>query len=152
MQIAKYDEAGTTETLYRMRSGDVQFTSAGRNVAHSKENEDDHQVYTFLQTWVLPWKRWLKSIYHHGTVLDDEERRGFVTIVSPLKGGINATPKRERNAEPVVAGTIPIHAVFLFGAGIILLGWGSVWQVGGDGAVRVKRDSEIYVFILVTDR
>lgn len=146
MQEADGKDVGT-DMFYRMKRGDVQFTSAGSGVAHSEKNEHKHLTCNFLQIWVLPWKKGLEPVYHHGTVMEEEKRRGFVTIISPLKGGRDATPEQERAAEPAVEGTIPIHADFLFGASIIPPGKDFVWNVGGDDAVSVKRDRKVYVYL-----
>ena len=50
--------------------------------------------------------------------------------------------------EGVVPGTIPIHADFLFGAGIIPIGEAFVWKVaGGRGFVISKENRQEYVYL-----
>jgi hypothetical protein len=47
-----------------------------------------------------------------------------------------------------VAETIPIHADFLFGAGIIPVGKTFLWKVaGGRGIVRSKENRQVYVYL-----
>lgn len=45
-----------------------------------------------------------------------------MTIIGPLKGGKKALNEQETRAEPVVEGTVFIHADFLFGASIVAPG------------------------------
>jgi len=94
----------------------------------------------FVQIWVLPLKKGLKPVYHHGIVVELEKRKGLVTIISSFKGGREAAPKQE---ERVVEGTVPTHAYFLFGASIIAPSKDFVWNVGGDDVMRVKRDRKV---------
>jgi hypothetical protein len=133
--------------FYRIKRGDVQFSSAGSGVKHSENNEHATEHARFLQIWVLPWKKGLNPVYHTQTVAE-EKRRGFLTIISPLKGGVNAAPAQEKALEGVVEGTIPIHAYFLFGAGIILVGEAFFWEVaGGQGVVTSKENRQVYVYL-----
>lgn len=146
MQKAGREAAGTNK-FYCMKRGDVQFTSAGSGVAHSEVNESSDGTCHFLQIWVSPWAKGLKPIYHHGTFPEEEKKKGFVTIISPLKGGIRASKEQEAKAEPVVQGTIPVHADLLFGAGIIAPGKTFVWNVGGADAVKAEKDRKVYVYL-----
>jgi quercetin 2,3-dioxygenase len=95
-----------------MKRGDVQFTSAGTGVTHSENNEHASEWVHFLQTWVLPWTKGLKPSYHTESFSDEEKRKGFVTIISPVKGCVNAALGTETAS---IEGTIPIHAHFWFG-------------------------------------
>ena len=98
----------------------------------------------FLQIWVLPWKKGLKPTYHTESFTEEKKRKGLVTIVSPVKGGGNATGKDEAAAE----GTIPIHADFWFGAGISEPRATFSWTVaGGSGIARFKRARKAYVYL-----
>lgn len=133
----------------RMKRGDVQFTTGGSGIAHSEGNETDDWVH-FLQIWCLPWKRGLKPSYHTRHFDEQEKRKGFVTIVSPLKAGPNATPDQEAKAEPVVKDSIPIHADFLMGASIIPTKASHEWTIGGSDAVQSKSNRKVYVHLPMT--
>ena len=147
--------------FYRMRRGDVQFSSAGRGVRHSENNESAVEAVRFLQIWVLPWKEGLRPVYHTQTFAEEEKRKGFVIIISPLKGGPDASAAatlvggvgQERSSdgkeeEAVVSGTIPIHADFVFGAGIVPAGGTFLWKVaGGRGVVSHGKDRQVYVYL-----
>lgn len=80
----------TRDDFYRMRRGDVQFTTGGRGVAHSEQNESREWVH-FLQIWATPWAKGLTPRYHTRTFDEEAKRKGFVPIISPLKGGPTAT-------------------------------------------------------------
>ena len=125
----------TDNDFFRMKRGDVQFTTGGTGIAHSEQNEHATEPVHFLQIWVLPWKRNLMPNYHTKTFDEARKREGWVTIVSPLKAGQNATPQEEKAAEASVLGSIPIHADFLMGAAIIGEGKSFGWKVGGPGGV-----------------
>lgn len=73
----------------------MQFTTAGTGLAHSEQNENANKWVHFLQIWVKPWARGLPPHYHTETFPEEEKRKGFVTIISPLKAGKGATKEEE---------------------------------------------------------
>jgi len=140
------------DDFYRMKRGDVQFTTGGKGIAHSEENEHEKDTVHFLQIWALPWKRALPPTYHTRTFDEAAKRKGFVNIISPLKAGPTATAVQEMEAEPAIPETIPIHADLLFGAAIIPKGETFAWKVGGEDAVTSKSDRKIYIHVPMTKR
>ncbi|KAK0723947.1 RmlC-like cupin domain-containing protein [Apiosordaria backusii] len=138
------------DQFYRMKRGDVQFTTGGTGIAHSEFNEHKKDTVHFLQIWALPWRRGLKPRYHTRHFSEEEKKKAFVTILSPLKGGADATAEEEAKAEPVVEGTIPIHADFLMGAGIIKEGNKFEWIVGGRGNVTEQNKRKVFVHLPMT--
>ncbi|KAK4194127.1 RmlC-like cupin domain-containing protein [Triangularia verruculosa] len=140
----------SADQFYRMRRGDVQFTTGGTGIAHSEFNEHKRDTVHFLQIWALPWKRGLKPRYHTKHFAEEDKRKEFVTILSPLKGGVDATAEEEAKAEPVVEGTIPIHADFLMGAGIIKEGSKFEWIVGGRDNVTEQNKRKVFVHLPMT--
>ncbi len=112
--LRKGAEGGAgADKFYRMRRGDVQFTTGGTGIAHSEYNEHDRDTAHFLQIWAMPWRRGLPPRYHTRHFDDDAKRVGFVPILSPLKAGVEATTAEEAAAEPTLADTIPVHADFV---------------------------------------
>lgn len=146
--LRKGAEGGQSDRFYRMKRGDVQFTTGGTGIAHSEFNEHRTETVHFLQIWALPWKKGLAPRYHTRHFDDEEKRKGFVTILSPLKGGVDATAAEEKAAEPVVEGTIPIHADFVMGAGIIPPNEGFEWVIGAKVTEANKR--KVYVHLPMT--
>jgi quercetin 2,3-dioxygenase len=69
-----------------------------------------------------------------------------VHILSPLKAGPGANAAAEAAAEPALPNTIPIHADFLMGAGIIGVGKRFNWTVGG-GAAKKTMERNVYVHV-----
>ncbi len=69
-------------------------------------------------------------------------------ILSPLKGGIDATAEQEKAAEPTIPDTIPIHADFVMGAGIIAPNATFEWNVGANATEATKR--KVYVHLPMT--
>ncbi|KAL2262772.1 hypothetical protein VTK26DRAFT_117 [Humicola hyalothermophila] len=141
-----------SDLFCRVRRGDIQFTTAGRGVAHSEYNHHPSETVHFLQIWAIPWKRGLAPRYATGRFEDADKRRGFVTLLSPLRGGPDATPDQERAAEPTVPGTIAIHADFVMAAGIIAPDGGRFeWRIGGPGeGVTEERRRKVYVHLPMT--
>ncbi|KAL3455720.1 RmlC-like cupin domain-containing protein [Aspergillus heterothallicus] len=137
--------------FYRMRRGDVQFTTGGTGIAHSEQNESGKPVH-FLQIWAVPWRMGLKPRYHTRSFDEAKKREGFVTILSPLKAGVEATAREEEEAVPAVPGTIPIHADFVMGAGIIKEAGRFEWRVGGaeEGVVQRTKKRNVYVHLPMT--
>lgn len=133
----------------RMRRGDVQFTTGGTGIAHSEQNEHPDLEVHFLQIWALPWKRGLPPTYHTATFPSASKRDAFVTILSPLRAGAEASKAEEEAAVPVVEGSIPIHADFLMGAAILGKGVRAGWGVGGveEGVVRSREGRKVYVHL-----
>lgn len=83
------------------------------------------------------------------TFSEESKRAGFVTVLSPLKAGIGASAEEEKAAEPVVEGTIPVHADLVMGASIIGAGKSASWRVGweGEGVVKSQRDRKVFVHL-----
>ncbi|KAH6974554.1 RmlC-like cupin domain-containing protein [Ilyonectria sp. MPI-CAGE-AT-0026] len=128
-----------------MRRGDVQFTTAGTGLTHSETNEHPTDTTQFLQIWVKPWKSRLQPRYHTRHFDDDAKRRGFVTILSPLKAGPEGGPEDEAQSEPLVPGTIPIHADFFMAAGIVKHKGTLSWKVGASSRLSTKRNLFIHI-------
>ena len=133
---------------------DIQFTTGGSGIAHAEQNEHSTLPVHFLQIWALPWKTGLVPRYHTLSIPEESKRAGFVTILSPLKAGLEASAEEEKAAEPAVEGTIPVHADLVMGAGIIGVGGKATWRVGGGGGegkgksvVRSQRGRKVYVHL-----
>lgn len=143
------DKVGASKNdFYRMKRGDVQFTTGGTGIAHSEFNERKDVPVHFLQIWATPWKRGLTPKYHTKTFDEEEKRNGFVTILSPLKAGKDATFQQEKEAEPTVEGTIPIHADLTMGAAIIAPGKKFDWKVGvAEGVTSKVANRRVYVHL-----
>lgn len=118
-------------------------------ISHSEQNETNKVVH-FLQIWIRPWKDGLKPIYHTRTFNDSDKKKGFVLIISPLAAGPEATPADEEVAVPKVPETIPIHADFVMGAGIIAAGSMFNWIVGGGGNIVSSKKRNVYVHVAMT--
>ncbi|KAI5867805.1 RmlC-like cupin [Durotheca rogersii] len=140
--------AAPSPAFHRVRRGDVQFTTGGTGIAHSEQNEHAADPVHFLQIWALPWRRGLTPRYHVRRFDDADKRRGFVPILSPLRAGPRATPDQEAAAEPAIAATIPIHADFVMGAGLIAPRATFAWTVGADATESAAR--KVYVHVPIT--
>lgn len=149
--ITKGKENGvSSDQFYRMRRGDVQFTTGGTGIAHSEFNEHKDDTVHFLQIWAIPWKNGLTPRYHTKHFNDEEKRKGFVKILSPLKGGEDATAQEEKDAQPSIPDTIPIHADFVMGAGLIAPGSSFEWTTGANATKESKR--KIFVHLPMTKK
>lgn len=146
--IARGQEGSQPDKFYRMRRGDVQFTTGGTGVAHSEMNEHDRETVHFLQIWAKPWKQGLPPNYHTKHFDDEAKKKGFVTILSPLKAGKEASRQQEEEAEATIAGSIPIHADFAMGAAIIAPEGKAEWKVGADATTEPKR--KVYLHLPAT--
>jgi hypothetical protein len=148
--IKKGAEGKEGDDFYRMKRGDVQFTTGGKGIAHSEQNESNKEVH-FLQIWALPWARGLTPRYHTKTFNEEAKRSAFLPILSPLKAGPKATAEQETAAEPTLENTIPIHADLVMAAGIIPVDKRFKWTVGGD-AVTKTNGRNVYVHIPMTKK
>lgn len=70
-----------------------------------------------------------------------------MTITSPLEGGRVASNEHQTMAAPVVEGTVPADADFLFDASIFAPGKKSLCGTGGDDAVKAKTDRKVFVYL-----
>ena len=148
--VKKGNESASKDQFYRMKRGDVQFTTGGKGIAHSEQNEHSSDWVHFLQIWATPWKRGLPPIYHTSTFSEEDKRKGFVNIITPLKAGPKATLEEEKAAIPVLEGTIPVHADLIFSAGIIPQGEAFEYTIGGDNIATSKKDRKTYVHLPMT--
>lgn len=121
----------------------------GAGIAHSEQNESDKPVH-FLQIWALPWKNGLKPQYHTKSFAEDAKRKAFVPILSPLAAGPEATPAEEEAAIPKIPDTIPIHADFVMGAGIIAPNSTFTWNIGAGEIVESKKKRNVYIHLPMT--
>ncbi|KAJ5415391.1 hypothetical protein N7465_004086 [Penicillium sp. CMV-2018d] len=147
--VKKGSEGEQGKQFYRMKRGDVQFTTGGTGIAHSEQNESNKSVH-FLQIWALPWKQGLKPQYHTMAFSEEAKRKAFVPILSPLAAGPEATPAQEDAAVPKISGTIPIHADFVMGAGIIEPATTFKWTVGAGEAVESRKKRNVYIHLPMT--
>lgn len=143
--LAKGKEGGQSDKFFRMHRGDVQFTTGGTGIAHSEFNEHKSDTVHFLQIWAVPWKRGLPPKYHTRHFSEESKREAFVKILSPLKGGVDATAEQEKAAEAVIPDTIPIHADFVMAAGIIAPTKTFEWTIGGEATTETKRKVFVHV-------
>lgn len=146
----KGQESEDKNKFFRIKRGDVQFTTGGTGITHSEHNEQDRdggEWVHFLQIWALPWKNRLPPAYHTATFSEEDKRKGFVTIITPLKAGQDATLEEERAAVPSVNGTIPVHADLVFSAGIIPQGQAFAYKVGAGDAVSSRSSRKVYVHL-----
>lgn len=148
--VSKGNASASKDQFYRMKRGDVQFTTGGKGIAHSEENEHAKDWVHFLQIWALPWKKGLPPTYHTSTFAEEDKRKGFVNIITPLKAGPKATLDDEKAAIPVKEGTIPVHADLVFSAGIIPEGQTFEYTIGGDDAVQNTKDRKTYIHLPMT--
>ncbi|OJJ49871.1 hypothetical protein ASPZODRAFT_58605 [Penicilliopsis zonata CBS 506.65] len=148
--VRKGDEGVEGKKFYHMRRGDVQFTTGGTGIAHSEMNESDYPVH-FLQIWALPWSQGLKPNYHTKSFSEEAKRKSFLPILSPLAAGRGASPAEEEAAVPKIPDTIPIHADFVMGAGLIAPDKRFKWTVGGGAdVVDSIKDRKVYVHVPMT--
>ena len=144
-------ESTDKDKFYRMKRGDVQFTTGGRGIAHSEQNEHKSDWVHFLQIWATPWKRGLPPIYHTDTFTEGDKKAKFVNIITPLKAGPSATPAEEKEAKASKEGTIAVHADLVFSAGIIEPNKTFEYKIGGDGKDIVKSKSNRNVYVHLTE-
>lgn len=104
----------------------------------------------FLQIWALPWKNGLKPQYHTMSFSEEAKKKGFVPILSPLAAGPEATPAQEEAAVPKIPDTIPIHADFVMGAGIIAPSTTFKWNIGAGEVVQSKKKRNVYIHVPMT--
>lgn len=147
--ITKGAEGVEGDDFFRMKRGDVQFTTGGSGIAHSEQNEGKEQVH-FLQIWALPWAKGLTPRYHTKTFDEERKRREFVHILSPLKAGRGATDAEEKTARPAIDDTIPIHADFVMAAGIIGVDKRFKYTVGNGDAVTKTKGRNVYIHLPMT--
>jgi len=86
--IQHEDSMGNKEVISR---GDVQFTSAGKGIAHSEFNASKKDLVHFLQIWVQPDQKNLKPTYSTKRFEDKEKDGKLCLIVGPKNekhGGI----------------------------------------------------------------
>lgn len=81
---------------------------------------------------------------------EEAKRKEFVPILSPLAAGPEAKPADEDAAIPKIAGTIPIHADFVMGAGIIAPSSTFTWKVGAGDVVSSQKKRNVYVHLPMT--
>ena len=86
------------------------------------------------------------------TFNEDAKRKAFVPILSPLAAGPEATLADEDAALPKIPNTIPIHADFVMGAGIIAPTKTFKWNVGAGEVAGSKTKRNVYIHLPMTNQ
>lgn len=148
------DATGTekqSDRFFRVRRGDVQFTTGGTGISHSEMNEHPSDPVHFLQIWAIPWRRGLTPRYHSRHFADADKRAAFVQLLSPLRAGPAASPTDEAAAEPLVPGTIPIHADLAMAAALVAPGTSKEWVIGtGTAPADPAATRKVFVHLPMT--
>ena len=87
------DSLGTGSVI---RSGDVQYMSAGSGVTHSEFNASKTAPVHLLQIWMFPEERGLKPVYGQKT-FSEEEKRGKLRLVASPDGREGSVKIRQDN-------------------------------------------------------
>lgn len=138
-------EGDRSTKFYRIRRNDIQFTTAGTGIDHSEMNEHASETVHLLQIWVIPWKTGLPPRYHTLSYDEEEKKKKFLPLITPLRADQQATAEQELEAVPVKEGTIPIHADFVVACGIIEPQRKFSWVIGGDATKAEAR--KVYVHL-----
>ncbi len=82
-EITHKDSMGNEETL---KSGEVQYMSAGTGVMHSEHNLHESEDLRLLQIWIFPPTKNLTPLYGSYRFQQDEFTNRFLNIVSSQNG------------------------------------------------------------------
>ena len=82
-ELTHKDSMGYKETLTR---GDVQYMSAGTGLTHSEMNESKDKILRFLQIWIMPASRGLKTQYGSKKYKKADRHNKLLHIVSKENG------------------------------------------------------------------
>ena len=82
-EITHKDSMGNAETL---KSGEVQYLSAGDGIYHSEKNIHNSKDLRLLQIWIIPPEKSLARLYGSKKYTNEERRNKLLNIVSSQKG------------------------------------------------------------------
>lgn len=85
--LAHKDSTGTDGII---KTGDVQIMSAGTGIRHSEYNASKTEETNFLQIWIIPKQRNIKSRYEQKTFDVADRKNKWQIVVSPdeKEGGV----------------------------------------------------------------
>ena len=104
--LAHKDSMGNGSVI---RSGDVQYMSAGTGVAHSEFNASDLETVHLYQIWMFPDKKDYEPAYDQKHFGEDEKRGKLRLVVSP--DGRNGSVKIRQGNELYAAVLAPGESV-----------------------------------------
>lgn len=93
-EITHKDSMGNEETL---KSGEVQYMSAGNGVMHSEYNLHKSEDLRLLQIWILPPTKNLTPLYGSYRFQKDESKNRFLNIVSSQNGDAKIKIRQDAN-------------------------------------------------------
>src|SRR5215467_11146587 len=156
------DSLGNGSTI---RSGDVQYMSAGTGVAHSEFNASEKEPVHLYQIWMFPDKNGYKPAYDQKFFSEEEKRGKLRLLVSPdgRDGSVKIRQDNELYATVLGPGESVQHELRPERHAYIQVARGSVTLNGltlhtGDGAaisaeksvqLTGVKDAEVLVFDLV---
>jgi redox-sensitive bicupin YhaK (pirin superfamily) len=79
-ELAHTDSLGNTDVI---RPGVVQVMSAGAGIRHSEANPSKTEPVHFLQVWILPDKKGVKSRYEDRAFTLEQRRNRLCLLASP---------------------------------------------------------------------
>ena len=82
-EITHKDSMGNEETL---KSGEVQYLSAGDGIFHSEFNASNTIDLRLLQIWIIPPKRGLQRLYGSHRFTKEQKENKLLNIVSSKEG------------------------------------------------------------------
>ena len=136
--------------LEAMSRGDAQLITAGTGMSHEVRSEHPTELAKLLQAWVVPWKKDLPPARVRITTFEASKRLGFVSFISPLKAGPEATHEEELAGVPAIAHSVAIHADVFAAAAIVSSGGSTEWVVGAGHATKKQRRN-VFVHLPASD-
>jgi redox-sensitive bicupin YhaK (pirin superfamily) len=82
-EITHKDSMGNQETL---KTGEVQYLSAGDDISHSEYNIHESEDLRLLQIWIIPPEKGLSRLYGSHKYKEFERKNKLLNIVSSEKG------------------------------------------------------------------
>lgn len=82
-EITHKDSMGNIESL---KTGEVQYLSAGNGIYHSEHNIHESEDLRLLQIWILPPENNLPKLYGSHRFKEEEKKNKLLNIVSSQKG------------------------------------------------------------------
>jgi redox-sensitive bicupin YhaK (pirin superfamily) len=136
--LAHKDSMGNGSVI---RSGDVQYMSAGTGVAHSEFNASNLETVHLYQIWMFPDKKSYDPTYDQKHFAEDEKRGKLRLVVSPdgRNGSVKIRQDNELYATVLAAGESVKHELKPERHAYVQVARGSVTLNGtkletGDGA------------------
>ncbi|PFH57196.1 hypothetical protein XA68_15392 [Ophiocordyceps unilateralis] len=134
----------------KVSGGSVVAITSGTEAHHKQINYVEKIPAHYFRLWIIPWKLDMKPRCNWIIPKQRDRPPGFLTLVSPWKGGPVEGSERKGDLNPTIKGSIPIESDTAVGVGFVEPGETIYWTAGDFDEERQDKRRKVFVQVIMT--